>query len=383
MSRQVIECVALRASLVWAVLDSQLRRRTVVPASTVDLDPWTSEEPWVGEQLMLCHDEQVGLRAVIAIDDTTLGPGLGGVRFRPYPDVAAAVRESRRLAAAMTLKNAVAELPFGGAKAVIVHHGPVSDRDALFRRFGEFCARAGVYIPGVDMGTTVHDLAMIGAAGVEVSCSEEDPSPWTALGVAAAIRAAVEHVDARSGIDGVRVLVQGAGHVGAALARELAADGAAIVVVDVDAARAAAVAQEVGGETIAAGAALTTPCDVLAPCAIARVVSRETIDGLRCRIIAGGANDMLADPGCADLLAARGIAYVPDFVANAGGVLHIRALREGLGEDQLRAQVRLIGDRAAALLAEAEAGHQTPLAIAEKRARHVIAAARDGERLAA
>lgn len=303
---------------------------------------------------------------------------------RPYPDDLAGVRECRRLAAAMTLKNAIAELPFGGAKSVIVDHGPVADRGALMRRFGEFCARAGAYIPGVDMGTTVHDLAAIGEAGVEVSCSEEDPSPWTAIGVAAAIRAAVEHVDARIGIEGVRVLVQGAGHVGAALARQLAADGAAILVADVDADRAVTLARELGGETVAPGAALSVPCDVLAPCAIARVASRETIDGLGCRILAGAANDTLADRGCADLLAARGIAYVPDFVANAGGVIHIHALREGFDEERLRAELLRIGDRVRELFAEAAtAAGSTPLAIAEARARRIIAAASDGERLAA
>lgn len=155
------------------------------PVSAVDPELWRSE------QLVLCRDVEVALHAAIAIDDTTLGPGLGGVRFRPYSDDAAAIRQCRRLAGAMTLKNAVAELPFGGAKAVIVDQGPVADCDAPMRRFGEFCARAGAYIPGVDMGTTVHDLAMMAEGGAEVTCSEEDPSPWTARGVAAAIHAAV------------------------------------------------------------------------------------------------------------------------------------------------------------------------------------------------
>lgn len=339
---------------------------------------------WGGEQLMLCRDDEVGLRAVIAIDDTTLGAALGGVRLRAYRSEDAAVVECRRLAATMTLKNALAELPFGGAKAVICDAGTSVDRERLMRRFGEFCARAGgAYIPGVDMGTTVRDLATIAEAGAEVSCSQEDPSPWTAIGVAAAIRAAVEHVDARSGIEGVRVLVQGAGHVGAALARELAADGAAIVVADVDVARAVALAQELGGETVAADAALTTPCDVLAPCAIARVASPQTIGRLGCRILAGAANDTLAGRACADLLAARGIAYVPDFVANAGGVIQIYALREGHDEARLRADLRRIGDRVHALLAEAGATGRVPLAVAEERVRRILAAAQASRTVAA
>jgi len=332
------------------------------------------ESLWRVEQLVLCRDDEVGLRAVIAIDDTTLGPAVGGVRFRAYPSEDAAIRECCRLAAAMTLKNAAAELPFGGAKSVILDTGAHIDREALMQRFGTFVARTGgAYIPGVDMGTTVEDLATMGTAGAEVACSEEDPSPWTALGVAAAIRAAVEHVDARTDLDGLRVLVQGAGHVGATLARDLASDGAAILVADVDAQRAAALAEELDGSVVAPEAVLSTECDVLAPCAIARVITLETVARLRCRIVAGAANDTLAELACAGLLAARGITYVPDFIANAGGVIHINALREDHGEDRLRADVLRIGDRVRDLLAEGG----VPLAVAEARARRAIARARE------
>ena len=179
-----------------------------------------TEQGWFGsEQLVLCRDDEVGLRAVIAIDDTTLGPGLGGVRCVAYPNERAAVVEAQRLAAAMTLKNASAGLPYGGAKSVILAPEPSVDRVALMRRFGDFVTRTGgAYLPGVDMGTTTEDLAIAGQSGAVVSCATEDPSPWTALGVAAAIRAAVAHLDRRESLDGVRVLVQGAGHVGAALA---------------------------------------------------------------------------------------------------------------------------------------------------------------------
>lgn len=336
-------------------------------------------ETWTSEQLVLCRDEATGLRAVIAIDDTTLGPGLGGVRRRAYASDAAAIFECRRLAAAMTLKNAVAELPYGGAKSVILDAGPVPDRAALMRRFGAFVARTGgAYLPGVDMGTTTGDLAAIGAAGAEVSCAEEDPSPWTALGVAAAIVAAVEQLDGRDGIDGATVLVQGAGHVGDALARDLAARGARLLVADVDAARAEALAAAVGGAAVAAEAALATPCDVLAPCAVARVVSERTIDRFACRVIAGAANDTLATRADAERLAARGIAYVPDFVVNAGGVVQIHALRRGHDTARLRADVLAIGARVRDLLHEAAATGETPLTVAERRATRILRAARDG-----
>ncbi len=329
------------------------------------------------EQLVLCRDDELGLRAVIAVDDTTLGPGLGGVRFRAYPSEAAGVVECRRLAAAMTLKNAVAELPYGGGKSVILQSGQVGDRTALMRRFGEFVARTGgAYLPGVDMGTTCEDLAHMGEAGADVSCSEEDPSPWTALGVAAAIRAAVEHVDRRSGVDGVRVLIQGAGHVGGTLARDLAADGAHVILADVDHERADALAQELDGSTVAPDAVLQTPCDVFAPCAVARVAAPDTVGRLACRIIAGAANDTLSHRSAADSLQERGIVYVPDFVANAGGVIHIHALRAGWDESHLRSAVAAIGDRVTDLLARAGASGEMPLTAAEQRAERILAAAR-------
>ena len=350
------------------------------------MDPGEGDSPelFATEQLVLCRDDELGLRAVIAVNDTMLGPGLGGVRFRAYPSEAAGVIECQRLAAAMTLKNAVAEIPYGGGKSVILNHGPVRDRAALMRRFGEFVARTGgAYLPGVDMGTTCTDLAHIGEGGADVSCSEEDPSPWTAVGVAAAVRAAVEHVDGRSGIDGVRVLIQGAGHVGGALARDLAADGAQIILADVDAERAAALAAELGGTTVPADAVLQTPCDVFAPCAVARVAAPDTIGRLACRIIAGAANDTLSHRSVADALQARGIVYVPDFVANAGGVIDIHALRASWDEARLRNAVAAIGDRVSELLAAADATGEMPLAVAEQQARQILARARDRRRTGA
>lgn len=334
-------------------------------------------EVWASEQLVLCRDEATGLRAVIAIDDTTLGPGLGGIRNRPYPNAAAAIFECRRLAAAMTLKNALADVPFGGAKSVIVDDGPVADRTALMRRFGEFVVRTGgAYLPGVDMGTSVADLATIRDTGADVSCADDDPSPWTALGAAAAIVAAVEQIDRRNGIDGVVVLVQGAGHVGDSLARHLAARGARVLVADVDGARAEALASDVGGAVVAPEDALTTPCDVLAPCAVARVVNDHTVPRFACRIIAGAANDTLAARADAERLAARGIAYVPDYVANAGGVLHIDAVRTPGGGAQLGERVLAIGDRVGELFAEAAAAGVTATTVAERRAARILEAAR-------
>lgn len=311
------------------------------------------------------------------IDDTTLGPGLGGVRFKPYASSAHAAAECRRLAAAMTLKNAVAELPFGGAKSVIMADRRVTDRDALMRRFGDFVAGAGGdYLPGVDMGTGIGDLALMSESGATVSCSTEDPSRWTATGVAAAIRAAVRHRGLE--ISGCRVLIQGAGHVGEVLARILAADGAVALIADVDGNRARRLAEELGGEVIDPRTVIGTRCDVFAPCAVARVIDADAIGRLQCSIVAGAANDTLSNRADAGLLAARGITYVPDFVANAGGVVDIHGLRMGWDEARMRDEVLKIGDRTVHILATAHQRGQAPLVHAEQLAAERLATARAG-----
>jgi leucine dehydrogenase len=318
-------------------------------------------ESWDGEQLVLCNDRETGLRAVIAIHDTRLGPALGGVR-RAAGTTDAAIDAAQRLAADMTRKNAVVDVPYGGGKAVIYDDGGCTDRAALMHAFGAFVARCGgSYIPGVDMGTTVADLVEVGKAGPEVACSEEDPSPWTARGVAAAIRAAL----GAPTVAGTTVVVQGAGNVGAPLARLLVADGADVKIADVDTARADALASELGMATVPADDALATPCDVFAPCAVAGVVEAAAVGRLRCKVIAGAANDTLAEPACADALEARGIVYVPDFVANAGGVVHVHATRAGWTPRQLKEAVDGIGGRVSELLADAHVRGCTPLAAAD------------------
>ncbi len=314
---------------------------------------------------------------MIAVDDTTLGPALGGVRWKAYPSEAAAATEASRLAAAMTLKNAAAGLPYGGGKSVILDDGEPADRRATLRAFGRCVAQLdGAYIPGVDMGTTIDDLAVVGTVAPDVACSTEDPSPWTALGTWAAIRSAVRHADGSPTLAGATVAVQGAGHVGATLARLLSGDGAHVLVADIDPARAGEVAAEVDGTAIDADAVMAVPCDVLAPCAVARVISDATLDGLRCRIVAGAANDVLSGPAMAARLGERGITYVPDFLANAGGVIHIHALRAGWDEPRLREAVLAIGDRVSDALQAADAQDTTALAAAEDLARRRIARAR-------
>jgi leucine dehydrogenase len=318
------------------------------------------------EQLVLCRDRASGTRAVIAVDDTTLGPALGGVRYVRYPSEAAAVAEVRRLARGMTLKNACANIPYGGGKSVILLEEGQGHREQVMEAFGRFVDRlGGTYVPGVDMGTGIEDLALIGKVAPDVSCDHVDPSPYTALGVLASIEAAAG-VAGYDGLAGLRVLVQGAGHVGRALAGFLAERLAQVLVADTDADRAGLVAQETGGAVVPVEQVTATECDVLAPCATARVVNERTVDDLPCRVVAGAANDILAHRDLDQRLAERGILYVPDFVANAGGVVQIHAVRAGWDEATTKAAVMGIGQRVAAILERARTEGSTPLVVAEQ-----------------
>ncbi len=335
---------------------------------TLELVPGTGAS--LGETLLLCHDRPTGLSAAIAVDDTTLGPGLGGVRWMPYHSFNAAVEEACRLSRVMTLKNALADIPYGGAKSVIMRRegdgGDPAWREARLQAFATSVSRlGGSYIPGVDMGTTVADLAVIATVAPWVSCNHEDPSPATALGVFHAIAAAVRHALGRD-LTGVRVTVQGAGHVGSSLARLLAERGAVVGVADVDARRADAVARSVGGVVVAPEKAHVRAADVFAPCASARVLDHDSIAELRCRLVVGAANDVLAERSCAETLAERGIVYVPDFVSNAGGVLQIHAERAGWDADRLDLSLAAIGRRTFDLLDEAAATRALPLHVAEQ-----------------
>lgn len=324
------------------------------------------------EQVITCHDAATGLRAVIAIDNTTLGPGFGGTRWRPYESPEAAVIEAQRLAAAMTLKHACADLPYGGAKSVIMADSPEplqgDQRRAALEAFGEFVARTkGAYIPGVDMGTTPQDMRVIETRGGRAFCDEVDPGPYTARGVYAAMRAGVRHALGRD-MDGVRVVVQGTGHVGANLARFAAADGAVLSVADIDTARATALAEELGATVIDPHEAPYADTDVFAPCAVARVLTTDNASRIRATVVAGAANDTLDSAEAGEALRAAGVTVVPDFVANAGGVIQVHSGVVGWDEETLSAALEKIGDRVDGILSEAAERGITPDQAARDRA---------------
>jgi len=299
------------------------------------------------EQVVFVNDAPTGLRAVIAIHSTALGPALGGVRFWTYPSEAEAVTDALRLSEAMTLKAAAAGLHQGGAKAVVLvgdPYGPHSE--AMVRALGQAIDElGGRYLAAEDVGASTRDMDLMAletpwVTGVdECAGGSGDPSPLTAVGVLHAMRATMRELDGEPSLSGRSVVVQGAGHVGAALVDRLVEAGAIVTVADVERARADALAVHHGVRVVDAAAVLEQNCDVLAPCALGAVLNHETIPRLACRAVCGAANNQLARAADDDALAARGILYAPDFVANAGGIVNIA--EEFVGYSRARALARV------------------------------------------
>jgi leucine dehydrogenase len=311
-------------------------------------------ETWDGETAVIHRDAESGAWVFVCLHSTQLGPAGGGTRMKVYGTPAEALEDAMRLSAAMTRKLAVAGLPFGGGKAVIaVPEIPSGEkRRALFLRYADLVASlGGTYRTSSDMNTGEADMDVIGerteyvfGRSVEAGGSG-NPAPPTAAGVYRGIRASLAHVFGSDDLGGRNVVVQGAGGVGSALADHLANAGASVLVADVDPGRAHAVAARVGGATLPADQLFETDCDVFAPCAVGGILSVETAPRLRCRIVAGSANNQLAEPEAAELLRAGGILYAPDYVINAGGAIAIVGLEQlGWSKSDLDAALARIGE---------------------------------------
>ena len=331
---------------------------------------------WVEhEQVVFCHDPDTGLRSIIAIHSTALGPGLGGVRMAPYPSAGAALRDCLRLARGMTYKAAVAGLNLGGAKSVIIGDPATDKTEELLLAHGRFIeSLAGRYVPGIDMGTTQDDLRVMGRATREVAGVGDDPSPKTALGVFTALQVTAERRYGTPDLGGRAVAIQGAGHVGEALAELASHAGAGVVLADVNAARADALASRLGARSVAAAGILFTPCDILVPAAVGGVINDQTVDALRCRAVVAAANNVLDRPDHGDRLRARGILYGVDFVANSGGIMFLEAERLRLSPAETEQRIKTVGTILRRVYDRAEAD-----AISTARAAELIAE----ERLAA
>ena len=333
---------------------------------------------WDGEHVAVRYDEPTGAWMLVCIHSTTLGPAMGGTRLKSYPTPADALEDGLRLAAGMTRKLAVVGLPCGGGKAVLaVPELPSGEvRRGLLERYAELIdSLGGTYVTGPDVNTGEADMDVIGSRTPHVFCRSAsnggsgDPSIHTALGVFHGIRASLRHVLGDDDPAGRTVLVQGTGSVGAKLARLLLDAGAVVLVSDVDEGRARAT----GGSPIPADAALELECDVYAPCALGATLNAESIPHLRCRIVAGAANNQLATAEDGERLRAAGILYAPDYVINSGGALHgIGLERLGWSPDELEQKVEGIGETLRRVYAEADGEGISTDAAAERLAAELL-----------
>jgi leucine dehydrogenase len=322
-------------------------------------------ESWDGESAVIHRDRESGAWIFVCVHSTRLGPAGGGTRMNVYGTPAEGLQDAMRLSAAMTQKLAVAGLPFGGGKAVLaVPTIPLGEaRRALLLRYAELVASlGGTYRTSSDMNTGPADMDVIGerteyvfGRSVEAGGSG-NPGPSTAVGVYHGIRASLSHAFGSDDVAGRTVVVQGAGAVGSPLAVALANDGASVLVADVDPERAEAVAAQVGGASLPTEQLIEADCDVYAPCAVGGTLSVETVPRLRCRIVAGSANNQLAEPEAAEMLRARGILYAPDYVINAGGAIAIVGLEQlGWSQSELDKALARIGETLQAIYERADA----------------------------
>jgi len=302
-------------------------------------------------EVHLKRDQASGLHAIVAIHDTRLGPALGGCRFMHYDADDAAFIDALRLARGMTYKAALAGLDHGGGKAVVIRPRARFSRTELFTAFGRFVDDLrGRYVTAEDSGTTIEDMEVIRRVTRHVTCvtpehgGSGDPSPFTALGVRRGIEACVKLAIGRDSLDGLHVAVQGVGHVGYHLCRELHAQGVRLSVADIDPLRAERAQREFGAEVVPLDEIFGLECDVLSPCALGSALDGETIPRLRCKIVAGAAHTQLAQSQMGVDLMHRGILYAPDYAINAGGLINAAQEVVGYDADQARARTMKIYD---------------------------------------
>jgi leucine dehydrogenase len=322
------------------------------------------------EALLFAQDKASGLRALIAIHDTTLGPAFGGCRMYPYADERQAMTDVLRLSRGMTYKAAICELPYGGGKSVIIADPRRDKTPTLLRAMGRVIEDlGGRYITADDVGTTLADLAVMREVTrhtAAATAAAQQTLPVTAFGVFEAMRAAAEICLGRSDLAGLRVAVQGLGNVGMPLCGYLSAARAALVVSDLDAARCAEAAARYGATVTAPEEIYAQDVEMFAPAALGAVLNDMTIPRLRCRVVCGGANNQLAAARHDAALAARGIVFVPDYLANAGGVIDFHQETIDDRPDAVLAAVARIGAITCDVLRCAIATGVTPLAVADR-----------------
>jgi leucine dehydrogenase len=326
-------------------------------------------------------DPASGLRAVIAIHSTHLGPAAGGTRFWHYADTGDAVTDALRLSRGMSFKNAMAGLPVGGGKGVILADAVRTKTPEMLAAFGRAIeSLGGRYVTAEDVGMGEADLVAIGketrhVSGLPVGEGHAggDPGPSTAMGVFLGVKAAIRQALGKDSAHGVHVAIQGVGSVGGGLARLLAGEGARLTLADVDRARAETLAAELSGTVADAGQILSVDADVVSPCALGAVLTAESIARLNAPIVAGGANNQLATPDDGDRLHARGILYAPDYVINAGGIINVTLEYIGQGDRaEVQARLKQIPGRLETIWAASAATGETAASVADRMAMKLI-----------
>ena len=343
--------------------------------------PWGYPDFDAHEALHFVTDEATGLRAIIAMHSTHLGPAAGGTRFWHYADDAEALTDALRLSRGMSYKNAMAGLPLGGGKAVVLANKSRSKTPEMLTAFGAAVnGLCGKYVTAEDVGMSVADMIEISkqtkfVAGlpVEGGAVGGDPGPHTSLGVFLGIKAAVKRALGKDSLNGLHIALQGAGSVAGGVARQAAAEGAKLSIADVDRTRAENLATETGGTVVTPDDILFLEADVVSPCALGAILTEQSIARLNTPIVAGGANNQLATATDGPRLQARGILYAPDYVINAGGIINVSTeyLGDG-GPDLVRSRVEAIPGRLEQIWAESAASDQDPASVADAMAQKLI-----------
>lgn len=343
------------------------------------------------ELVLFGRDEASGLAAIIAVHSTALGPGCGGTRMWPYANDTEAMRDALRLSRGMSYKNAMAGLPLGGGKCVIIGDSRKDKTDELFRALGRVIdSLGGKYIAAEDVGITVADVMTMGQTTRHVAGLSKghdasgDPSPFTAYGVYMGIKAAVRHKLATDSLKGVRVAVQGLGNVGSHLCQRLADDGAILTVTDIHADAVQRAVDKFGAIAVAPDRIHAADVDVYAPCALGAVINPRSLPELKAKIVAGGANNQLETDPMGEALRAAGILYAPDYVINGGGIINVSAeVTQGYDRDSVLRQVERIPVTLTEIFRRADRENRPTSAVADEMAREILAAGKGGQKQAA
>lgn len=334
------------------------------------------------ERVVYCCDAKTGLKAIIAIHSTVLGPAAGGTRLWAYESGAAAQHDVLRLSKGMSYKNAMAGLKFGGGKAVLIKTPEFNGSEALYEKFGEFVDQlGGSYVTAEDVGMSVDIMEIVSRKTRHVSGLSKreghaggDPSPKTSFGIFKGIEAAVKFQLGHESVAGLTIAVQGVGNVGYYLCRLLAEAGAKLIVADIDEARVGRVVEEFGATGVALNEILTQKVDVVAPCALGAILNSNSIPALRTSIVAGGANNQLETEADGQRLTDAGILYAPDYVINGGGIINVAAeYYDDKSEDEVMTQVAAIGPRLAGIFSAARDAGKSTNRVADEMARKIIA----------